>query len=115
MSTMPSVRFSSALTGQIVTHGAFEQWLAAQNREMPSNLGEKALSRVLDPGPETASGTSVSQLASDGAGVATDATPVIHQEPYCIAHSNSGVTFLFGAIQTPGIPGYTRLATRPHR
>lgn len=62
MSTMPSARFSSALTGQIVTHGALVQWLHRSTEKWRLMAGKVPFSVYLTQVRKLPSGTSFSDL-----------------------------------------------------
>src|SRR5262245_14867006 len=61
-STMPSARFSSAFTGQIVTHGAFEQWLQRNTAKWRFTAGKRPFSWYLTHVRKLPTGTSFSAL-----------------------------------------------------
>src|SRR5436190_16723863 len=61
-STMPSLRFDSALTGQIVTHGAFVQWLQRSTAKWRFTAGKRPFSWYLTQVRKLATGTSFSDL-----------------------------------------------------
>ena len=59
---MPSGRFSSALTGQIVTHGASVQWLQRSTRKWRLMSGKTPCSVYLTHVLKLPTGTSFSAL-----------------------------------------------------
>ena len=59
---MPSGRFSSALTGQIVTQGASEQWLQRWTRNERRTSGNRPCSVYLTQVRKLPTGTSFSAL-----------------------------------------------------
>ena len=62
MSTMPSGRLSSAVTGQIVTHGAFVQWLQRSTVKWRFTAGKVPFSVYFTQVRKLPSGTSFSDL-----------------------------------------------------
>ena len=59
---MPSLRFSSALTGQIVTQGALVQWLQRRTAKCRLTAGKRPFSWYLTQVRKLPSGTSFSLL-----------------------------------------------------
>ena len=78
---MPSERFSSALTGQIVTHGAVVQWLQRRTAKCRRTAGKRPFSVYLTQVRKLPHRHVVLRLAGDRAGVAADAAAVVDQEP----------------------------------
>src|SRR3954465_7209110 len=61
-STIPSARFSSAFTGQILTHGAFVQWLHRSTAKCRFTDGNVPFSTYLTHVRNDPTGTSFSAL-----------------------------------------------------
>src|SRR5688572_11282388 len=116
MSTMPSGRFSSALTGQMVTHGALLQWLQRRIAKWRRTLGKRPFSVYLTQVRKLPTGTSFSALQATVHAWQPMQRRWSIRNPYCMgAHSSEALRDLRGqrAWRPENDRGDLRLAQVP--
>src|SRR5262245_15091376 len=86
-STMPSLRFSSAFTGQIFTHGALLQWLQRRTAKWRRISGKRPFSTYLTQVRKSPTGTSFSCLHATVQAWQPMQRRWSMRKPYCIGSS----------------------------